>query len=801
MRKADTFRIRTEFITLLALACLNAGILSGCGGGTSTPPPLLSISFSGGSSKTIVQGQSVTITAIIKNDASAQGVTWKLTGPGSLSKQTTMSVEYDAPTSVASNVTAMITATAVADPNRSAPFTVTITPPTLISVSLSATTATVAVSTSVMFTATVQNDSANRGVTWNLTQGGIACSPGCGSVAPASTPSDAPVTYTAPATVPTNPTLALTATSVSDSSKSALATLTIVPPSIVVSVSPKSVLLGVNASQQFTATVQNDPTNRGVTWALNQGGTVCSAGCGTLSATSSASGMPITYTAPATVPVDPVVSIIATSVADTAATIGTPITITVGTVKLAPASLRFGTVLVGTSSPPQTTTLTNTGNTTLSITSITIPVGPNQGDWSQSNTCGPNIAAGQFCTITVIFKPTATGIRNTTVSITDDSADSPQQVPLSGKGRNPTAAALRRSALSTYQTVDAPSPTGPNHVGTRVIDIVDSTRDDPFLANGTKRELLVRLWYPAFLSQACQPAQYTSPRIWSHFSHLSEMRLPEVRTNSCLDAPITNGAHPVVVFTPGYTATFTDYTFLFEDLASRGYVVASVDHTYEATAVEFPDGRFIESVFGSHLVGTLRGDEQALSFAVSVRLEDLKFVVSALEGLNARPDSPFNGKLDVSRFALAGHSLGGLTAILGIEQEPHFKAAVVIDGVLPDDLRSEIQTPVLMLVAGNDNWSESRCRLGSRLRGPQFVVNFPSAEHVTPSDAVWLAKGTIKTGNMGPEKTIAAVRDYMAAFLDANLRGQPMNSLLTGPTPDSSEVVVTTREQLLCGKP
>jgi len=76
------------------------------------------------------------------------------------------------------------------------------------------------------------------------------------------------------------------------------------------------------------------------------------------------------------------------------------------------------------------------------------------------------------------------------------------------------------------------------------------------------------------------------------------------------------GPHPVVVFTHGYTGTFTDYTFLFEDLASRGYVVAAVDHTYEATAVEFLDGRLVKSVFGSHLAeNTLRRDGQSFSLS------------------------------------------------------------------------------------------------------------------------------------------------------------------------------------------
>lgn len=787
---------KISWIALMALGYLNSAILSGCGGEASTPPPVLSISFSGGNSQTIGQGQSVTITAIITNDPSARGVTWKLTGPGALSKQTTMSVEYDAPASVASNVTAMITATSVADPSKSAADTVTVTP-LVISIAISATDATVAVNTSVMFTATVQNDSSGRGVSWSLAQGGTACSPGCGSVGPTTTPSDAPVTYTAPTTVPPNPTVTLTATSVADPSKSALATLTITLPSIVISVSPSSVLLGVNLTQEFTATVQNDPANKGVTWSLNQNGSACSASCGTLSATSSPSGTPITYTAPATVPSDPV-SIIATSVADAAATVGASITITVGTVKLVPARLGFGTVIVGTPSQSKTTTLTNAGTTALSIANLAITGATSE--FSQTNTCGSGIAAGQSCTITVIFKPRTAGVKTAAVSISDDSADSPQQVLLSGKGRKLTAAALR-SALAMYQTVATPNPTGPGRVGTRAMDIIDFTRNDPFLADGTKRELLVRFWYPASLSQPCQPAEYTSPKIWSYFSQLVEIPLPEVKTNSCLNAPVTDGLHPVVVFTHGYTGTLTDYTFIFEDLASRGYVVASVAHTYETTAVEFPDGRFIESVLGSHFVDALRGDEQTLSFAVSVRLEDLKFVVNELERQNARADSPFAGKLDLSHLAIAGHSLGGLTAILGIEREPRFKAAVVIDGVLPDELGSEIQTPVLMLTAGNDNWSESRCRLESRLLGLQFVANFPGTEHVTPSDAVWLAKGVIKTGNMGPEKTIAAVRDYIATFLDANLRGERLSPMMIGPSADYPDVAVTRREQPLCGQP
>ncbi len=256
----------------------------------------------------------------------------------------------------------------------------------------------------------------------------------------------------------------------------------------------------------------------------------------------------------------------------------------------------------------------------------------------------------------------------------------------------------------------------------------------------------------------------------------------------------------MVVFTHGYTGTFTDYTFLFEDLASRGYVVTSVNHTFEATAVQFPDGRLVKSVLGSHLGDKLRLDEQATSLAVAVRLSDLKFVMDELERLNASAASPFVGALDMSRVALAGHSLGGMTALLGVELEPRFRAAVSMDGAMSGSLFSATEKPILMLVAGRNSWDEDACHLWSGLHGPRLALNFKGSEHLTLSDAVWLANGAIKTGTVGMEKTVAAVRNYIAAFLDVNLDGKPMDRLLAGASSDYPDVEVTTQTQTPCGE-
>src|SRR5262249_46595464 len=157
-----------------------------------------------------------------------------------------------------------------------------------------------------------------------------------------------------------------------------------------------------------------------------------------------------------------------------------------------------------------------------------------------------------------------------------------------------------------------------------VMRLVDTGRVDPYLNNATKRELLVRFWYPAVAQPSCRAAEYAPRAVWSYFAQLAKVSLPDVKTNSCWEALAAPGTHPVVAFSPGYTATFTDYSYLFEDLASRGYIVASVNHTYDATAVVFPDGRLVKSLMGSHIDETLRGDDASISFAAHVRMEDLR---------------------------------------------------------------------------------------------------------------------------------------------------------------------------------
>jgi uncharacterized protein YjdB len=263
--------------------------------------------------------------ATVQNDSQNKGVKWTLSGAGcsgaacgtlsANSSASGASITYTAPAKVPSPATVKLTATSVADSTKSTSSTITITAVAAIAVTVSPTSASVAVHQTQIFSATVQNDSQKKGVTWTLA--GPGCSGNsCGSLSATSSASGAQITYTAPATVPNPATINLTATSVSDTSKSATIIITITAAPISVTVSPTNPSVQVTKTQSFTATVQNDALNKGVTWAMEGDGCGTGAACGTLSATSSASGIAITYTAPANVPNPATVFLTASSVTD-----------------------------------------------------------------------------------------------------------------------------------------------------------------------------------------------------------------------------------------------------------------------------------------------------------------------------------------------------------------------------------------------------------------------------------------------------------------------------------------------------
>jgi len=130
-------------------------------------------------------------------------------------------------------------------------------------------------------------------------------------------------------------------------------------------------------------------------------------------------------------------------------------------ISLSPASLSFGNQDVNSASAPQSITLTNSSSVTLTVNGITI-AGANASSFSETNNCGNSVAGGGNCTISVTFSPSAPGPLSADVSITDDAADSPQSVALSGTGlAAPTLTLSPASLAFSGQDVDSASAPQP----------------------------------------------------------------------------------------------------------------------------------------------------------------------------------------------------------------------------------------------------------------------------------------------------------------------------------------------------
>jgi hypothetical protein len=322
-------RCQAALVLLLLLGL--AATLSGCGAAGAAPttspapppppPPSGSVTVTvSPSSASLFLGQSENFTAQVTG-ASDTSVNWAVSGiAGGNSAVGTISPAgvYTAPQVLPSSASVTITATSVASPSSSGSATVTIASD--IAIVVSPASATVAIGSSQLFTATISaSGNPSTSVTWALT--GTQCASGaCGSFSVTGDTAN----YTSPSTLPSSSTATLTATSVADPSKSAAATITIAPAcSPAVSVSPSAASVGLTNQQTFTATVcvSLDQT---VTWTIV--GTGCGSGsCGSIAPTSATTAV---YTAPSSLPPVNPIALAATSQADPAASASATITIT-----------------------------------------------------------------------------------------------------------------------------------------------------------------------------------------------------------------------------------------------------------------------------------------------------------------------------------------------------------------------------------------------------------------------------------------------------------------------------------------
>ncbi|WP_245658689.1 alpha/beta hydrolase family protein [Microtetraspora malaysiensis] len=248
--------------------------------------------------------------------------------------------------------------------------------------------------------------------------------------------------------------------------------------------------------------------------------------------------------------------------------------------------------------------------------------------------------------------------------------------------------------------------------------------------------------------------------------------LSRTRTNAFSDAPPAGGRRtlPLVVISPGFTDPRSSLTALAEELASRGYVVAGIDHTYETFATTFPGGRLTTCA-----ACELESDDFGKK-AVENRAVDVSFVLDELTG----PHSTWKGAslIDPSRVAMVGASLGGASAAETMLKDSRVRGGINMDGFMFAPIpASGLARPFLFLgqtvhsPGGQDTtWD----RDWAHLTGWKRWLVVAGAVYASFTDYDLLAQqiGVNLGGDLSGPRAAEITRRYVRAFLDLHLRGK-----------------------------
>ncbi|MGW2595476.1 alpha/beta hydrolase family protein [Streptomyces sp. NPDC001515] len=343
-----------------------------------------------------------------------------------------------------------------------------------------------------------------------------------------------------------------------------------------------------------------------------------------------------------------------------------------------------------------------------------------------------------------------------------------------------------------------PAPSGPYAVGASTLSLRDTGRTDPYEPGAGARELLVSVFYPARAASGT-PAPYVSvqeARLLLESRGLTGIVGPEAvaatETYARTGATPAPGRFPLVVLSPGFGQSRFTLTSLATDLASRGYVVASVDHAHETTTTVFPGGRVLPCAACDYVERT---GEAGMAEVARGRARDVSFLLDRLTG--SHPAWRHAPMIDRRRVGMAGHSIGGNSAAATMAADPRVRAGVNMDGAFYDPVPDAglHGRPFMMLGTEVQHTPDSTTdttwnRDWPRLDGWKRWLTVTGAGHFTFTDMPLLGA---QLGLPDPSAPLSAdrssriTRDYTAAFFDRHLKGLPQ-PLLSGPTPGNPEV-------------
>ena len=422
----------------------------------------------------------------------------------------------------------------------------------------------------------------------------------------------------------------------------------------------------------------------------------------------------------------------------------------------------------------------------------------------------------------------------------------PSTVPFWSGAALAVLAVVALFPLYMIPVFELPPTSGPHQVGVRDFELSDDSRLGVLYAEPDEpRRLSIRVWYPAASTENFSRRPYaTDAELETTYPWLAkeEMDLPSffyshlkyITTHAYDNAPVLEDAQalPVVFFSHGLFSYVSQNTALMEHLASRGYVVFSIGHPYDAAPLLYPNGDVIElppglrqeanespepsaevaamaKVAGPQFtsgrtyeerfqgaVGQLEIneliDDRFIHESPGIWLADHLFAVEALAtGPVPESISDIIDHADLTRVAHMGMSYGGSTAAAAAYLDPRCVAAINLDGsdFHNNGMNADIPVPFLMLYSDsiddygsveepsgrpfgyNDLTYERYETAGQREDVVRLHVR--GSTHLGISDTQLMLRGPLHSmlaGSIDGDRMIQILNGFVGDFLDKYMR-------------------------------
>ena len=352
-----------------------------------------------------------------------------------------------------------------------------------------------------------------------------------------------------------------------------------------------------------------------------------------------------------------------------------------------------------------------------------------------------------------------------------------------------------------------PTPSGPFQVGTRGFELVDESRKELYSGKDEPRRYMIQVWYPAEVkptdkrapwmenAEIFAPAIATYIDLPSYFlDHLTLTNIPAYTNADAASA--SDEVFPVILFSHGWNGFNAQNAGQALELASRGYFVMGIQHTYGAVVTVFPDG-----TIAPNNPDALPRDAKDPNYEEVARVlahqwaGDMSFVLDQLTAWNEAGKNPFFGKLDMSRVGVYGHSTGGGAAIQFCGTDSRCDAILGMDPfmrpVSAEVLANGISQPSFFMFS--QAWADDTDTPSSKLFMqfiPNAVDNFgvikiEGTKHYDFSDLPLFSPIAPQLGLKGPlngKQVTRIVNSYLVDFFELTLKDKP-TELFGAPSP------------------